>query len=515
MKNISFPISWAILAGLGLSLSLPARALDPAPGEKLFVQAGKGVVPITQADKNRQTVSVTEFGAKCNGSSDDSAAFLAAADSLEGGGAVRIPALGRCLIDSKLTVPPNVTFKGPYALAGSPGNNRSAQYANVKGAIVINPGVTITLSGGSGFDGVLVYRKGMSFPAADSSAFAGTAFTAGGDDVFLINAQVMGFNKAYYSNGFQRARIYNLWHDNNNGIEIANSADIAYVHDNHAWPFATIAASGAPATLRRPGIAYFFHDMGDWNKSTNNFSYGYHRGHMLSNVNSMTVMGAAHDNTQNYPGSIGISVTGHSNDTRIILPQAAAHEIGIYINTSPNMHTTIEQANTWVNSGHSVLIDGGDVTLQGSFRNAPYGVTVNNALSKVSVSGSRFNAIGIKPIHNISQSRYVDIGANDYGDLKAGSSVTDSAQAPTIAAAEVLNLPPGGDFFVVSGTRGIRAINGAWPGRRITLKFTERLSMPPTASLKINGQLNAANNTTLTLIGDGLSSWLELGRSVN
>lgn len=482
-----------------------------------YIAAGAGAVSRSTQDKMRESVSVMDFGAKGDGATDDTAAFLSAATSLgAGGGTVYIPAQGKFLIDSNLTVPANVTFKGPHSLNGSPGTNTSAAYGNVKGAIVINSAATITLSGGAGFDGVLVYRKGMTFPATDASAFAGTAFAAAGDDAFLINSQVMGFNKAYYSTGYQRPRIYSNWIDNNNGIEITNCADVAHVSDNHAWPFATIAALGPATSLRRSGIAYYFHDMGDWNKSTNNFSYGYFRGHMLTNVNSMTLIGASHDNTTGYTGSIGIAVTGNSADTRIIAAQSAAQDIGIYVNTSAGTHTTIQAANTWVNTGHSMLIDGGDVTVQGSFRNAPYGVSINNASSRVSVHRSRFSAITGRPIHNILSTPYLDIGPNDYGDLAAGQTVADGVTPVTIASADPINLPPTGDFFVISGNTNFGTVNGAWPGRKVTLKFTGTLTVNDGgASLKLNGNLSATPNTTLSIIGDSATSWVETGRSVN
>ncbi len=203
------------LAAVALSGAAPSQAENAGIVEKLFIQSGAGAVPISQSKKLQQFVSVMDFGADSTGTVDSKAAFLAAANSFgTGGGTVNIPAQGKFLIDSSMTVPSNVTFKGPHTLNGSPGSNGSAAYGSVKGAIMLNSAATITLSGGAGFEGVLVYRKGMTFPAADPSAFAGTAFTTAGDDTFLINSQVLGFNKAFYSSGFQRPRIFNNWLDN-------------------------------------------------------------------------------------------------------------------------------------------------------------------------------------------------------------------------------------------------------------------------------------------------------------
>ena len=494
------------------SSQLAARDL-PSPGA--------GPVPLRSdtatGDASHRVPDIMLFGADSTGMHDSTPAFAAAARALgPGGGTVTIPAQGKFLLDTDLTVPPNVSFTGPHVLNGSPGTNVSARYDVVSGAILLNPSATIRLSGGAGFDGVLVYRKGMRFPAPDAVAFAGTAFTVAGDDSFLIRSQVMGFNKAFLANGFQRVRVHDLWHDNTNGIEIAACTDVSYIRDNHAWPFATIRAGAAPAALQRSGVAYYFHDVGDWNKSTNNFSYGYRRGQWLDNVNSMTLLGAAHDNTTHQPGSIGIAVTGTSQDTRIVLGQAAAQEIGIYINTRAGLHTTIQAVNTWANSGQSILVDGGNVTIQGSFRDAPYGVTINNAASHVNISGSYFTGMKGRPIHNAAGSPFVTLGANDYGDLAAGQSAIDGAVLQTIVASEPLNLPPTGELFVVTGSTDFNTVKGAWPGRRVTLKFTGRLSVGMGASnVQMPGRLFAKRNTVWSILGDGPGSFVETGRSIN
>lgn len=501
----------AILVLWAASAQIDARdmPLDPARGSPH--------PDTTPADVSKRPANVLLFGADSTGMQDSAPAFLAAARSLgTGGGTVTIPAQGKFLLDSDLMVPPNVSFTGPHVLNGSPGTNVSARYDKVSGAILLNPGATIRLSGGAGFDGVLVYRKGMRFPAPNAAAFAGTAFTVAGDDSFLTRSQVMGFHKAFLANGFQRIRIHDLWHDNTNGIEIAACTDVSYIHDNHAWPFATIGAGVAPPALQRSGVAYYFHDVGDWNKSTNNFSYGYRRGHWLENVNSMTLLGAAHDNTIHQPGSIGIAVTGTSHDTRIVLAQAAAQEVGIYINTKPGLHTTIQAANTWANSGHSVLVDGGNVLIQGSFRDAPYGVTINNPASHVNISGSYFTAMKGRPVHNAAGSPFVTLGVNDYGDLAAGQAAIDGAVLHTIVAAEPLDLPPTGDMFVVAGSTDFTTVKGSWAGRRVVLKFAGRLTVRSGAgNVHLPASLVTKPNTVWSLLGDGNGGFVEVSRSVN
>jgi hypothetical protein len=67
-----------------------------------------------QAAASRTTLTVTEAGAVCNGATDDAAAFNRALEMAgrAGGGIVNVPARGRCVIGSTITIPGNVTLMG-------------------------------------------------------------------------------------------------------------------------------------------------------------------------------------------------------------------------------------------------------------------------------------------------------------------------------------------------------------------------------------------------------------------
>ena len=483
-----------------------------------WFRAITGFVGRKLSEKVAETVSVKDFGASGDGVTNDSAAFLAAALSLGAkGGTVQY--FDKHLIDASFTLPKSVTLRGPMYLVGSPGTNTVADYSAMA-ALIVNPAATISLSSGSGHTGGLVYRKGMSFPATDSSAFAGTPFTVAGDDTFLTNSLVGGFALAYKSSNFARPQIFNNNLDNLGGIEIAVCLDISRVHDNHAWPFMTIAALGPATSLQRSGAAYLFHDVGDWNKSTNNFSYGYLRGHQIINCNSMTLLSVSADNTTVFTGSIGIEVLGTSTDTRIVLGQAAAQDIGIHINTSADTHTSIVSSNTWVNTSHGLLIDGGDVTvIGGAYRNSPQGITVNNSASKVFVDGVRFNANSGAPISCNVATTNLRLGINDYGNLAVGvSPVVGSLTLATIASSLTLALPATGSDFLITGSTSFGTITGGFAGRKTLLYFSGApvvFHSIGANGIKLNGNANfsTAANSTLSLIHNG-TQWLETGRSL-
>jgi len=466
----------------------------------------------------RDIVSVRDFGAVGDGVTPDQAAFVAACLSLGvKGGTVRY--YDKHLIDASFTVPSNVTLKGPMTCVGSPGDNVSAPYGNMA-ALILNSAATITLLGGAGHDGGLVYRKGMVFPSADAAGFAGTAFTGGGDDTFLTNSQVIGFSKAYFSTGKQRPRICNNWLDNINGIEIAVCYDIAYVSDNHAWPFATIAfdASGQSPRFHRTGTAFLFRDGGDWNRSTNNFSYGYQRGHQVINCNSMTLIGASHDNTTINATAIGIEISGTSNETRLIGCQAAAQSTGIFINTAAGTHTYVEGCQTWVNSARGMLINGGNVTVNGGgHRNAPEGITVNNAASTVTIDNVNFVSNPI-PVNALIESAKIRIGKNNsYTGQTAGSRVAAGLLLNSIASAATVDALADHSVFNVTGTVNIGTITSGHTGREISLLFTSALTMLHTIAangIRLQGGVNFAvvNGSTLTVMHNG-TQWYETGRA--
>lgn len=493
-----------------------------AAGNGISVTNGNGVAgnpTITLRDQ----LSVKDFGAvgdynpATGTGTNDSAAFLAACVALgPKGGTVHY--YDKHLIDTNLIIPANVTLKGPMSLVGSPGTNISAPYGNMA-CLAVNSLATITLSGGAGLDGCLVYRKGCQFPSADSTLFAGVAVTAGGDDAFLINSQVLGFDKAYYSNNFQRARINKVWFDCNNGIHILNCADVAYVDTCHGWPFVTIAAGGLPATLRRTGTAFKFETVGDWNKVSNCFAYAYFRGFWNSSCNSMTYHSCGADSTGGYAGQIGFNVDGTSEDTRFSLCQAAAQDFGYHISTSASIQTRLFGCDSWFCTNHGVLIDAGDVTIIGGVhRNVINGVTVNNAASRVFIDLVRFFANSLLSINVLFANADVHIGENnDYPTLAFGTAVTDNTNKlpKSIASADPLNLPQEVDFIQVTGIINFGSMNGGWAGRKVTLKFTGILTVNDGgASLKLAGNLVTAANTTLTLVFDG-TTWCEVSRSVN
>ncbi len=533
VNGVSYPSS--SVATSGSNVTIPAcelgdeviirvftRSIGPAPtaAELQFIQTGAGASTRSLQNKLREQVSVLDFGATGNGSTNDTPAFQAAIDSLgAAGGSVFVPNGLRYLIDSNLIIKPNVTLRGPHAIVGSPESNSSAPYGTVGGALLLNSAATITLKGGASITGLLIHRKGMTFPAANSSAFAGEALIIDGDDAAISQCMILGFSRAIGSSGRQRLRLFDINIDCLSGVLIDNCADVAYFDRIHCWPFATIAALGPASSLQRSGNAFRFTTLGDWTKVTNCFAYGYLRGFWITNCNSMTLLSCSADSTTGYAGQIGFNIEGTSTDTRLIGCQSAAQEVGYRVSTSPGLQTRMTDSDSWACANHGVLHENGDLSVQGGIhRNTPNGITITSASVISSIDCVRFTDIASSPINNAVANSQVRIGQNnDYGNWPIGVPVVNNANRPpvSVASADPINLPSSGSFFQVTGTTSFGTLNGGWSGRMVTLKFTGALTVNDGgASLKLNGNFVTTADDTLTLIHDG-TSWFEISRSAN
>jgi hypothetical protein len=478
------------------------------------------------ADRFADVVNVKDFGAVGDGVTNDRAAIQAAIDSLgAAGGTVFIPNGMKCLIDlNGLIIKPNVSLVGPHKFVGSPQDNSSAPYNNLGGAIILDAataGVSIYMKGGSSISGLLIYRKGMVFPVQNASAFTGTAIIAQDDDVSVSHSMILGFNKAYFSQGHQRARIEYVYMDNVNGIEIITCYDIAYISNCHAWPFASIAW-GAGSTIIRSGTAYKFSTVNDWCKLTNCFSYGYFRGCQLSDVNSMTLLGCGFDNVPGgHPSSIGITIEGGCLDTRIIGCQCAAQaSAGIFMDNETGW-VTIESYNCWGGSTHGVLIYNGNAIIKGSgIRDVSFAVSTTSATSELIFDNNYCYNITTKVINATVNNSKTLIGSNNNVGLSTYinpvSGIVSQSVTPSGGSC---NLFQNGSTFFVNGTNNFNLLNYGWTGRQVTLIFTGVLIVqtatsptPNSNEMVLDGNFTTANGNSLTLIHLG-NAWYEISRT--
>ncbi len=328
-------------------------------------------------------VNVMDYGAAGNGTTNDRTAIYNAAAALGVKGGVVLFPPGKYLIDTALTIPANVFLVGTYKFVGK---TDGANYGNLS-ALIINSSVTVTLSEGAGVFGHLVIRKGMTFPTTSDTSFAGTAFTFNGDDCSVMNSAIFGFNTAIYSTGHQRPNIINVQFDNRNNLDIRNVLDVGRVRNCQAWPFTIYPNSG---TYKRTGTSFSFSSVGDWNKITDCFCWGYRTGFNVTSCNNVTLLSCGADGPMEDTLSVGFDINGTSADTNLIGCQAAGQYTGYKIATSDGLLTALTACFGWGNHDHAILVSGGDAIINGgglknSGGSTGAGVTYNNANSRIRI----------------------------------------------------------------------------------------------------------------------------------
>jgi hypothetical protein len=238
----------------------------------------------------------------------------------------------------------------------------------------------------------------------------------------------------------------------------------------------------------------------------------------------MTVMGCGFDNVPlGHPNSIGIIVTNNCEDTKLISCQTAAHATaGILIDNlsgSIPLVTIIQNHTAWGGSAHGILIYNGDAIINGcSIRDVTNVISVTSSASRVifddyswvkNIAGTIVNAtIHTADICLGNNNIYTNFGGDPTGNLTLKS----------IASASVVLLANTGSQFYISGTTNIGTLIHAWAGRVVTLVFQGVLTVlaagTGAGSIRLNNNANFTTQTgsTLTLLGVGGESWIEIGR---
>lgn len=487
------------------------------------------------ASKLNGIVSVLQFGAVGDGVTDDTVAIQAAIDSLgAAGGTVTLANDGKYKVLSNLELKPKVFLVGQAQMPGRStiGSGTVTDYSLMGSCIRLASTATITLRGGSGLKQLMIYRNGMTFPAPNASAFAGTAVTVSGDDTSVVSCMIMGFNKAIYSYGSDRHKIEYVYHDNINGIQIENCLDVAYISNCHAWPFATITTGGSWVDLMRTGKAYEVANTADWVKFTNCFSYGYGTGFNIYNANSCTFVSCSVDGPGvysgvpiAYPNCTGFAMASNCYETKLVGCQVASQTQAVYIGTDTGQQTLIDSLSIWGCEQKGVWVNTGDVSIIGGLIRGtaayplPVGVYVTNTSSSVLVQGVAFKDVTISVnAQNVTPGVYV---ANCDFYNNQGQAVSLNIKSPTIPSAATLDVPINGDTFLVSGTTSFGALRYGWLGRTVTLIFTGSLTVFNSRGgvngqgISLNGGVNfsATPNSALTLRNNG-NQWFEIGRSI-
>lgn len=497
-------------------------------GNLLFTQSGSGAVTRTQQNKSREIVSVSDFGAVGNGITDDSTAINNAFASLGiAGGTVIVPNGYRCRVGSDISIPFNCRLEGMKAPIGT---INPSNFDLMSCALLLNSGVSIILTNASQIANLLITKYGQMWNRTSTqiaAEFTGTAIVIANSstDMLIEDVTIIGFDYGIRSitgaTNVSRVRINRVNIDCNNGVLLENSYDVCYLREIHCWPFASVNSTAEPqnAQLKRSGTGIQLLGTNDWTKVTDCFTFGYANGYRVNAGDSVTFLSCGAD----YPpitiadGSKGFLIDGDSYEVRIIGGQAAAMDIGVYVNvTSTDNKVTIADLNVWEIKSHAVVNERGVVVIDSPvLRNtggSGNGITTTTTSTKTTItSGSikGFN-IGLYNANTTVPLYYSDI------DFVGTTTPVLNAYKPTIASADPLPITGDSQYYEVTGTTSFGTISNpaAYTGKTLILKFNNVLTVIDGVNVNLNGNFVTSANDTLTLVSDG-TAYYEVARSVN
>ena len=258
--------AWISLIVLGAGIAVPgAQAGDPA------------ATPVTAQD----VLSVRDFGALGDGTTDDTAAFRAALEAAAArpGTVVSVP-IGNYLIASSLTIPAFTTLEGvwrsPTAWSARKGSTLLATYG--KGDEDGPP--FMALHANATVKGITVFHPDQD--PGNPVPYPWTIGAAGGDNVAIIDVLLVNPYQGVDLGRAPAGRHYvrNLYGQPlRRGMFIDQIYDVGRVENVHFWPFWTWdQESGIREWLAENGEAFII-GRTDWQYMANTFCFGYRIGY--------------------------------------------------------------------------------------------------------------------------------------------------------------------------------------------------------------------------------------------
>lgn len=499
----------------------------------MFQQVGVSAAVRTVQSKLADTIHVNDFGA--DGVGDDGPWFQAALNEAAARGGRPVFFSGNHQILTNVTIPPKCSLIGPHLRPGQQQDGGvGGDYDTGSGVLKVLSSRTISISSSASLEGAILIRDGLNLPFANLAAaqagvplFAGTPITLIGEDAGVEDVLLLGFATGISSTNRSRMRIINVQGDCTNGIYITNCKDVAYIAHCHFWPFTTAnfswtASDATQLILTRTGVAYNFENVVDYSRIHHCFDYGYFRGFRLSSVAGNLVQGCSSDGPVNagvpaHAGSIGFLIDGGATtmDNQLHGCYSAGKAHGFYAAALAGTTNSITDCNATACSEGLTGISGTIHWHGGVYRNCNYGYT---ATASVVLRGGR------QMFQDSLTASWNYTGANNscvltdisFANVSAGAAVAPNNNwtIPALASADPLNLPPTGDYYLVTGSVGFGTVHRGWKDREVTLLFNAACNVLNGGNMRLDNSATfaAVNGSTLTLKHNGVV-WYEKSRS--
>ena len=458
-----------------------------------------------------QGYNVRDFGAMGDGVTDDTVAFQAAINTAyaNSGGTVFVPA-GYYLINDFLSINSCVTLKGVNEVQSSSGAPLSSFLA---GSVLYLPSTkNIYLYENSNIIGIAVVRAGMTFPAPDTTGYAGAAIYVQGNDVTIQGCQVVGFNIPIYSNAFDRLRITDCIVDGSYGYNFNNGNGIWLTRCITA-PLGTQGGAGSPL---RTQIGFYC--AGNNNVVIEGCTSGpYAYDLYVNGCTNVTVLGGYFDGAGG--SQYGMLTQGTNTFIKVIGASFVNFDTGtgFWNQSAQQVFATNCLA---YNCNVGFRNDAGSlVWSQCIAHTCSYGFQTLTLPCPTVMNGCKTVGITINHVLVSVAHSQLWIGPdNDFSNAAAGTDIiTALLTLPTVASAANILLP-WGDCFLVSGAAAITSLTGAWAGRQVTLMFQGAATMVDSGAAATFYQVNlvgakaGAAESTLVLRHNG-THWIEISRS--
>lgn len=517
--------------GNATGLSLSTTGSNVATSTTALVSknnvAFANAIPRRISDLFGQVLYVEDFGAVGNGTTDDTTAIQNALNAAPKNTTVY---LSQRYYVTGLTIPETITLSGSGYGAGSNDNYNSSYYNSLNSVLLLSSSGTILARNACSIQNIYIFQYGLSLPQNSPASFSGTAITLNAGlaintvDVVLKNLLIIGFNIAV--NGYYCPRLIcdTVAFDCNNGIQINTAGDPIKFFNCHGWPYGTIAGTNINAGIRdrRSGNGYSFSTNADAGKIVNCFAFGYTTGFNVNTVNGLTFIdcGADDYNLIAPITSYGWVFNGDCGFTSLIGCQSVAHIYGISFTVSADTNILqIIGGTVGINTSDNIHCTKGTIIANSVvFGSGATGIACFGAGNSVTVDNCSFQGITFALVLNNANSPYITIGSNNITYQTDSSSIpmySGGSAYISIASAATVSVPASGNQFLITGTTNISSIIGGWPGRIITLRFNDILTVTDSAGLNLAGNFTTSSNDTLTLTFIDSSNCFEVARSVN
>lgn len=467
-----------------------------------------GVTVIVATDGGRWKLQLTEnvlaaeqAGAKGDTTTDDTAAFNAAATALSGLGGGTLTYGGRHYLATNLSLPRNVSLIGPGYFS-NPGNpsftGRTGAYAALQAApkIILATTATINTLGTQTLRGCLITRAGLALDGTDLAAsYAGTAVTATTTDGVLLDAcTILGFTQAFSSSNSAAMLCNYCYIDCTNGFLFTEAVDICRCLNCHAYNFLQADEATNLALTLRDGYAFRFTGTPGGGVAGPScvgcFAYGYRYGFHSDAAGSDTFVDCWADGPTDNTGkplwadSIGFNFTSIQDanaEFQIGTCRASAQATGVYV--GPGMYgvSTIDGFTSW-NCLIGAQIASAGVVISNSAIRSYFTAGVQyvdaNSAYGASITDTRFygRQSGAVPDIDCGSGEPIISNTGYIGDKLAVINIVPLAL--TWVSGAQLPIPAERDTAVLNSTGNVGDIVPRYDGRQITLYFAVATTTP-------------------------------------